>query len=142
MAVELMKTADAVATASGSRRWATMIPSTANTPHTPPMRMPGEHASGTAGQGEAQVRADTAGSTEDHQGHHAGPAGGEHGHRHEDQLYQGLDADDRAADRGRHRGAGSLIVCLSSCGRAAPRLTAGQRSRWSETLGRSGSSLS
>ncbi len=31
--------AEAVATASGSRRWATMMPSAANTPQTPPIRI-------------------------------------------------------------------------------------------------------
>ncbi|GAB3392314.1 hypothetical protein GCM10027568_19330 [Humibacter soli] len=39
IAVELMKIADAVATACGSRRWARMMPSAANTPQTPPIRI-------------------------------------------------------------------------------------------------------
>src|SRR5713226_146659 len=36
----------------------------------------------------------------------------------------------------RERGSGTLIVCLSSCERAATQLSAGQRFRWSETLSR------
>src|ERR1700689_3046145 len=39
IAAELMNTAEAVATAWGRSRWATMMPRPANTPHTPPMRI-------------------------------------------------------------------------------------------------------
>src|ERR1035438_7659890 len=148
IAVELMKTAEAVATAWGSSRWATMMPRAANTPHTPPMRIcpanipaaspvrakqrfaptptaaprlircimpirrgaaprpaigdrPGKHPGGGAGQSKAEIRADAERRAEDHQVHHADTAGDDHGHRHQDQLYQRLDADDRAADRRR-----------------------------------------
>src|ERR1022692_898185 len=38
----------------------------------------------------------------------------------------------------REHGPGTLIVCLSSCGRAAAQLSAGQRFRWSETPSKSG----
>ena len=101
IAAELMKTAEAVATARQQSLGDDDAQGREHTPYPAHEDLPGEHSGGVAGQSEAEIRADAERRAEDHQVHNADMAGNNHGHRHQDQLYQRLDADDSAADRRR-----------------------------------------
>ena len=100
-AVELRKIAEAVATAVGRRRWATMMPERGeDAPHAAHEDLTGEQPGGGAGCGEADVGGDAEGRAVDHQPHHPHPAGHDDGDGHQDDLDERLDADDRTAQPG------------------------------------------